>query len=332
MTKSPNGKPEYTPKADNINIKKRENFYNDGKWTIKEHRAFLIGILIYGSYWKGVHKLVETRTLRQTMSHSQKFFMKINKLNFISIYNYSAKELRAYSRCLNHEEIIQLIEKLTKIYLKKHEILFYTLIDEARDKFPNENKYNTEDISKIFEYNPSYFQEHEKIILRKNSNKDFLKNLYNINLDNDSIYCIRQNNTENRTNSYSRFVHSIDNNKNSSIITDKSVNIIDNSNSINCEYSINEHNLNSDLLFLNKFLDFCNKGIFHINKKNNENEENAMFYNQSQNNLETTLTQEHLKKKYCYYPIPEVCLKIDNSDTKLDHEHSLKSKIFCFLF
>ena len=44
-----------------------------GRWTPKEHRAFLEGVKLYGRNWSKVAELVETRTAVQVRSHAQKY-------------------------------------------------------------------------------------------------------------------------------------------------------------------------------------------------------------------------------------------------------------------
>ena len=50
---------------------------NEGKWSKDEHEKFLEGIVLYGTKWKKVKTLIETRTVVQVRSHAQKFFIKM---------------------------------------------------------------------------------------------------------------------------------------------------------------------------------------------------------------------------------------------------------------
>lgn len=58
---------------------------NTGRWSKKEHLAFLKGIFEYGSKWKKVQNIVKTRNSTQARSHSQKFFMGMFKKLNISL-------------------------------------------------------------------------------------------------------------------------------------------------------------------------------------------------------------------------------------------------------
>jgi SHAQKYF class myb-like DNA-binding protein len=50
-----------------------------GRWTPEEHKAFLVGLAVYGREWNRVAKDIPTRTSAQVRSHAQKYFAKIEK-------------------------------------------------------------------------------------------------------------------------------------------------------------------------------------------------------------------------------------------------------------
>jgi SHAQKYF class myb-like DNA-binding protein len=50
-------------------------FYQ-GRWTDKEHQAFINAIRMYGKKWKLICSHVKTRSCTQIRSHAQKFFSK----------------------------------------------------------------------------------------------------------------------------------------------------------------------------------------------------------------------------------------------------------------
>lgn len=52
---------------------------NGGRWTLKEHEDFLVGLEKYGREWKKVASHISTRTSAQIRSHAQKYFAKLNK-------------------------------------------------------------------------------------------------------------------------------------------------------------------------------------------------------------------------------------------------------------
>lgn len=68
----------------NSNLLKRKlqhtnQIFNNGRWTKEEHIKFVEAILLYGNDWKQIQDHVQSRSSAQARSHSQKFFMKLNK-------------------------------------------------------------------------------------------------------------------------------------------------------------------------------------------------------------------------------------------------------------
>eukprot|EP01035_Chromulina_nebulosa_P021908 gene21908-28363_t len=53
-----------------------------GRWTKAEHELFLQGIKIHNKQWKMVAKVVKTRTVVQVRTHAQKYFQKLEKIQF----------------------------------------------------------------------------------------------------------------------------------------------------------------------------------------------------------------------------------------------------------
>mmetsp|Transcript_33414 Transcript_33414/g.48912 ORF Transcript_33414/g.48912 Transcript_33414/m.48912 type:complete len:304 (+) Transcript_33414:123-1034(+) len=56
-----------------------EDGHHQGRWTKKEHEAFLKGLQLYGREWKQISKTIPTRTSAQIRSHAQKYFQKLSK-------------------------------------------------------------------------------------------------------------------------------------------------------------------------------------------------------------------------------------------------------------
>lgn len=48
---------------------------NTGRWSHYEHEAFLLALQIYEREWKKVASVVRTRTVMQTRTYAQKFFI-----------------------------------------------------------------------------------------------------------------------------------------------------------------------------------------------------------------------------------------------------------------
>ena len=65
-------------KVENLGVfSKDKKLSNEGRWNEEEHDKFLDGIIIFGTNWKKVKKLINTRTSVQVRSHAQKFFLKM---------------------------------------------------------------------------------------------------------------------------------------------------------------------------------------------------------------------------------------------------------------
>ena len=50
-----------------------------GRWDRKEHETFLRGLLAHGCDWKSIAAAVGTRTIVQTRTHAQKYFLKLTR-------------------------------------------------------------------------------------------------------------------------------------------------------------------------------------------------------------------------------------------------------------
>jgi SHAQKYF class myb-like DNA-binding protein len=60
---------------------------NVGKWEDHEHRLFEDGLRRYGRNWKGIQKMIPTRTLTQIRTHAQKYFRKNKDLDVLGLPN-----------------------------------------------------------------------------------------------------------------------------------------------------------------------------------------------------------------------------------------------------
>lgn len=54
---------------------KEGKLYNVGRWSDKEHNAFMEGISIHGTNFREVQKFVKTRTITQLRTHAQKVML-----------------------------------------------------------------------------------------------------------------------------------------------------------------------------------------------------------------------------------------------------------------
>ena len=68
-----------------VPFSKQKEKYQDGNWTKEEHQRFIESIFIFGFDWKKMEQYIQTRTIVQVRSHSQKFIYNLKK-QFIKFY------------------------------------------------------------------------------------------------------------------------------------------------------------------------------------------------------------------------------------------------------
>jgi len=159
---------------------KSDEKFNCGKWSVTEHRTFIIGILLFGNGWDDIQKLIKTRSIPQALSHCQKFFLKLQKIKFFEEEFYSAKKLKEYLRTKRNKEKFVIIERLIKAYFKDYEIMFV-------NRFLNNNNNNFNKLNLVNELNKEKIKNDEFVsdslcldksetydILKKTSNEKFL--------------------------------------------------------------------------------------------------------------------------------------------------------------
>lgn len=96
----------------------------DGRWTDKEHKLFVDAVLSYGNNWKAVESLIGTRSSSQIRSHSQKFFIKLQK--FILNKEWDASKLKEAFKALDNETSRVIIDILCKLPSEKaSKLCFY---------------------------------------------------------------------------------------------------------------------------------------------------------------------------------------------------------------
>lgn len=91
------------------------------KWTRAEHVHFIDAVLLYKSKWDLIQKHIQTKTVNQIKLHSQKFYMKIEKLNVFSNKVYSNKLLYEEIHRLEGKEKEEKIKILYEIPFKYSE-------------------------------------------------------------------------------------------------------------------------------------------------------------------------------------------------------------------
>jgi SHAQKYF class myb-like DNA-binding protein len=155
---------------DNKALKSNENKnLLNGKWSLEEHFNFILGVFKFGNDWNEIQNIIKTRSIEQCRSHSQKFFLKINRLHKkgrcleVPINNLEFYQKRSL---INQKELKELIERILKI--------------------DYENDLTDSDIliDKVFNFIG------ERITLNKSSVTDISMNLYHLSaLDNFINYC-----------------------------------------------------------------------------------------------------------------------------------------------
>lgn len=305
---------------------------NDGRWSVIEHRGFLFGLMVYGNKWNKLKKFVNTRTKKQIMSHSQKFFIKLQKLNFTNIDIYSPQRIYSYSSFLNEGEAIKLIDNLTKVYFKIYETRFPLILnDNLTSRFLQECKIHHQFSDTQNSNQGLKLTEAEIICNKSKAKKAFLKRLFELNQNNYDLKIVLGINNQNGNNMPDALVFydfpvpvnnfTINNQLNNSIGYQENGNInlntFNTSNFGNKSYDVDE--LNNTIIkmdFLKKFLNFCNKGIF-----SNENNENI---NKNTTNSDVNICKIHNKELFSKYNPNEV--KNDNSQNT-DYSQFSKQKI-----
>jgi hypothetical protein len=78
--------------------------FNSGKWSLKEHLQFILGIIKNGNDWKETQCFVRTRSCPQARSHAQKFFAKLLKSRKDGIARKFSNVLTFKEECPTMEE------------------------------------------------------------------------------------------------------------------------------------------------------------------------------------------------------------------------------------
>lgn len=129
---------EKRTRKDKIYFSKKNEGYNQGRWTKREHSLFIEGLVKYGNNWKSVQKNILTRSSTQARSHAQKFFLtckkEINPSN--TKEENRAKIYQIFSRSLSH-----LIFKPNDDFYQNVETLIFSSSKEGSDEIINETNY-----------------------------------------------------------------------------------------------------------------------------------------------------------------------------------------------
>ena len=157
--------------------KKKKTCYNEGRWSLEEHRKFIEAIVEYRKNWKNIQMYIGTRSSSQVRSHAQKFLLKLKTSENPNLnIDFRTQEIKNLNDVI--EEIIK--RKQNNDEEKKYIIdylmnLSLTLSnDNSRSTLNSKKNKVTKDSSKIFEsqINNNICEDNKKEI---NSNNNEIK-------------------------------------------------------------------------------------------------------------------------------------------------------------
>ena len=100
-----------------------EKKLNIGRWSYDEQIKFIDALSKYGTNWKQINKVINTRSLPQIRSHAQKFFnrLKLCKNEELGI-DFTKNEIKNIKDMINHIKLINSNYDVNKIllYLSKN--------------------------------------------------------------------------------------------------------------------------------------------------------------------------------------------------------------------
>ena len=86
--------------------KKKKTCYNEGRWSLEEHRKFIEAIAEYRKNWKNIQMYIGTRSSSQVRSHAQKFLLKLKMIENPNLnLDFKTKEIKNLNDVI--EEIIK---------------------------------------------------------------------------------------------------------------------------------------------------------------------------------------------------------------------------------
>ena len=129
-----------------------EKKLNIGRWSYEEQIKFIDALSKYGTNWKQINKVINTRSLPQIRSHAQKFFnrLKLCKNEELGI-DFTKNEIKNIKDMINHIKLINSNYDVNKIllYLSKNIInnideQEYKTIDNNHNNIINKSNTNEE--------------------------------------------------------------------------------------------------------------------------------------------------------------------------------------------
>ena len=161
---------------------------NEGRWSKDEHDKFLEGIVLYGTKWKKVKTLIETRTSVQVRSHAQKFFNKMKgcKDECLGI------DFTSSSVCNIRDMINQIKNRNYNYNIKK----VFKYLSDKYDNLQKSEKKIVGNNNKINDFKRREIDNQFKIISLKENNLNLDDNILFFN-DNKSYDISKMNNQNN---------------------------------------------------------------------------------------------------------------------------------------
>ena len=75
---------------------------NGGRWSYEEHIKFIESFVNYGKKWNIIQKYIGTRSCKQIISHAQKFFLRLKRLNTDNYnFNFRKNNIQSLSNIIN---------------------------------------------------------------------------------------------------------------------------------------------------------------------------------------------------------------------------------------
>jgi len=246
----------------------------EGRWSKEEHEKFLKGIILYGTNWKKIRALIDTRTTKQICSHAQKFYIRMKTykdeelgLDFTLDSVCSIKDMINQIESINKNyDIIEILNRLKTNINKKKSTLNYENINKT--KFVKENFNN--DVSTKFVNDEKYYETLNDLIKENNQYNNYtnLNNILNIentleNINRASSLIYNSNNYLKSNSNINNLLLPLLKKQNNIINTANIINSLYNNNSINQIDLLENNNYNN--VNYNNF----NKYLFLYNINNN---------------------------------------------------------------
>jgi SHAQKYF class myb-like DNA-binding protein len=111
-----------------------------GRWTEVEHNAFLEGLEMYGKKWNKISRHIKTRSVIQTRTHAQKYYLKLYKDgfhddHFENVTDQKSTENELLATCTGKEHTVPIKPMIQPI--EKESDVLAGLPDKLQNNLPN---------------------------------------------------------------------------------------------------------------------------------------------------------------------------------------------------